>query len=190
MDEPNIERQAAFFKALSHPARLLIVNLVLSHPRHGEELALILSLNPATISHHLAILTEAGLLTARKDQYYQVYSPVEGVLKRTLAELITISQAEAASGMEEDAFRKKVLQTFFKHGRLVSIPAQLKKRQVILEKIVEVFEPERAYSEKEVNFALLDFHEDVAALRRGLVEAGLMEREAGIYRRALTTTNS
>lgn len=190
MGESNIERQAAFFKALSHPARLLIVNLVRSQPRHGEELALILSLNPATISHHLAILTEAGLLTGRKDQYYQVYSPVEDLLERTLAELITISQAEAVGGMEEDAFRKKVLQTFFRHGRLVSIPAQLKKRQVILEKIVESFEPERKYSEKEVNFTLLDFHEDVAALRRGLVEAGLMAREAGVYWRALTTANS
>jgi len=190
MGETNIERQAAFFKALSHPARLLIVNLVRSQPRHGEELALILSLNPATISHHLAILTEAGLWTARKDQYYQVYSPVEGLLERTLAELITISQTEVANGVEEDAFRRKVLQTFFRHGRLVSIPAQLKKRQVILERIAEVFELEREYSEKEVNFALLDFHEDVAALRRGLVEAGLMERSAGVYRRTRPVGNS
>jgi hypothetical protein len=176
-----LEKRADFFKALGHPVRLLIVNLVQSKPRHGEELALIIGLNPATISHHLTILTEAGLLSAHKDQYYQTYSLVEGVLGKSLAEMVAVQQAGRLQGVEEDAFRRKVLQAFFKHGRLVSIPAQLKKRQVVLEKIAEVFEPEVKYTEREVNFALLDFHEDVAALRRGLVDAGLMEREEGLY---------
>ncbi len=78
--------------------------------------------------------------------------------------------------VEEDAFRKKVLATFIRHGRLTAIPAQLKKRQVILEKIAESFEPGRQYSEREVNVILLDFHDDVATLRRGLIESGLMKR--------------
>ena len=85
--------------------------------------------------------------------------------------------------VEEDAYRKKVLNTFFRHGRLTQIPAQLKKRLIILEKIVQEFEPEQAYSEHQVNQILLEFHEDVASLRRGLVSNGLMEREQGVYRR-------
>ncbi len=46
------------------------------------------------------------------------------------------------------------------------------------------FAEDRAYPEKEVNQRLATFHPDVAALRRYLVEAGLMTRAAGEYRRA------
>jgi len=83
------------------------------------------------------------------------------------------------------AYRKKVLKSFVRRGKLVKIPAQLKKRQVILEEIVKEFEPERRYSEKEVNFILLDFHEDVATLRRGLIEHKLIQRQKGIYWRTI-----
>ena len=179
----NLERRAEFFKALGHPVRLLILNLVQTRPRHGEELALILMLNQATISHHLGLLTNAGLLTAQKDQYYQTYSLAPGALQKTLHEIVFFPQADMPEQVEEDAFRKKVLATFIRHGRLTAIPAQLKKRQVILEKIAESFEPGRQYSEREVNVILLDFHDDVATLRRGLIESGLMKRAEGIYQR-------
>ena len=182
--DANIEQRAQFFKALGHPARLLIMNLIKRKPRHGEELALILMLNPATVSHHLSILVKAGLLKSQKDQYYQVYSMESSLLKKTLAEMLFIPQRGIAESVEEDAYRKKVLRTFLRRGRLVNIPAQRKKRQIILEKIVEQFEPEKRYPEHEVNIILLDFHDDVATLRRGLTEFGLMERTTnGIYKR-------
>ena len=182
--EANIEKRAQFFKALGHPARLLIVNLIKSKPRHGEELAMILMLNPATVSHHLSILVKAGLLQSRKEQYYQVYSLEGSHLGKTVQEMIFVPQTGLAENVEADAYRQKVLKTFLRRGRLTGIPAQRKKRQVILEQIVEQFEPEKAYPEREVNIILLDFHDDVAALRRGLVEFGLMERTTdGIYRR-------
>jgi hypothetical protein len=152
-------------------------------PRHGEELAAILNLQPATISHHLARLTEARLLRAEKDQYYQVFHLDNSLLQHALADLIKLPQPDLHAGVEEDAYRNKVLKTFFRHGHLVQIPAQLKKWGIVLEKIVEEFEPGREYPEKEVNLILLDFHEDVASLRRGLIEHGLMKREKGIYRR-------
>jgi len=179
--EKDLEKRAQLFKALGHPARLLMVNLIVAKPRHGEELAMILRLKPATISHHLAQLTAAGLLQARKDQYYQIYTLVPGVLERSLQEVVALPQLDLTATVEEDAYKEKVLKTFFKRGRLVQIPAQLKKRQVILEQLVQEFEPGRQYSEAEVNHILLDFHEDVAALRRYLIETKLMQRERGIY---------
>ncbi|RPI87000.1 MAG: DUF2087 domain-containing protein [Chloroflexi bacterium] len=179
----NLEKRADFFKALGHPIRLLILNLVKAKPRHGEELALILSLNQATISHHLALLLDAGLLTSHKDQYYQVYSLLPTPLQSALEDLVFMPTTGLPDRVEEDAYRKKVLSTFFKYGRLTGIPAQLKKRQVILEKIAESFEPERTYTEREVNQVLLDYHDDVASLRRGLIEFGLMIRAEGIYQR-------
>jgi hypothetical protein len=181
--ETNLEARAQLFKALGHPVRLLILNLVRMKPRHGEELAAILNLNPATISHHLAKLSGVGLLESKKDQYYQTYSLVGSALEKTLSEIVHLPQPDLPTDVEEDAYRNKVLETFFKHGRLTRIPTQLKKRVIILEKIVQEFEPEREYSEYEVNVMLLDFHEDVATLRRELVDNELLEREKGIYRR-------
>jgi ArsR family transcriptional regulator, arsenate/arsenite/antimonite-responsive transcriptional repressor len=188
--EINLEARARLFKALGHPIRLLILNLVKVKPRHGEELAAILRINPATVSHHLSVLSEAGLLSQQKDQYYQVYSLIEEMLKKTLSEVVHLPQPGLAGEVKEDAYREKVLRTFFQHGRLKQFPAQLKKRQVILEKVVEEFEPERDYSEPEVNRILVEINEDVASLRRGMIEIGLMERNKGIYRRSVIQSDS
>ena len=181
--DQNLEARAALFKALGHPARLLMLNLISAKSRHVEELATILSLSPATISHHLSKLADAGMLQSAKNQYYQVYSLAGDLLNKTLGELIALSQAGSAVRVEPDAYRQKVLDTFFKRGRLVKIPAQLKKQQIVLERLVEEFEPDRDYAEREVNQVLVDFNDDVAALRRGLVEHRLMQRESGMYRR-------
>jgi ArsR family transcriptional regulator, arsenate/arsenite/antimonite-responsive transcriptional repressor len=177
----NLEMRAQLFKALAHPSRLLILNLVKSKPRHTEELAAILSLTPATISHHLSLLSEAGLLTAQKDQYYQVYRLVEAPLQKTIAEMVQVPQPGLNANAEVDAYRQKVLRTFFKQGRLTQIPAQQKKRQVILEEIVKIFTPGERYSEWDVNKMLVDFNEDVASLRRMLIDFELMQRDHDVY---------
>jgi hypothetical protein len=56
-----------------------------------------------------------------------------------------------------------------------------RKRQIVLEHVVLVFEPGRRYSEAQVNALLRAFHPDVAALRRYLVEMELLERAHGEY---------
>ena len=130
--EQNLEARAQLFKSLGHPMRLLIMNLVLTKPRHGEELAEILRLNPATVSHHLNKLAEAGLLETRKDQYYQTYSLAKDVLKRSLDEVIRLPQPDLRANVKVDAYQQKVLQIFFKHGRIKQIPAQKKKQRIIV----------------------------------------------------------
>jgi ArsR family transcriptional regulator len=184
--EKNLEARAEFFKALGHPVRLLILNLLQMKPRHGEELATILNLNPATISHHISKLYEVGLLEVEKDQYYQTYSLIGEMLNPTLANMVQLPQPGLSAEVEEDAYRNKVLNTFFKRGRLIQIPTQVKKQRIVLEKIVEEFEPDRTYPEREVNHILLDMHEDVATLRRSLISFKLMEREKGVYRRVMS----
>ena len=185
--EQDLEARAALFKALGHPVRLLILNLVKMRPRHTEELAAILLLKPATISFHLSQLRSAGLLTSERDQYYQIYSLAGNVLRKPLSDVVFMAQPELAVEVEQDAYREQVLGTFLRRGRLTQIPAQRKKRQIILEKLVEAFEPDRAYTEREVNQILVEFHDDVAALRRGLIEHRLMARGGGIYRRVART---
>lgn len=182
-NEADLEARAALFKALGHPARLLIVNLIRLQPRHGEELAEILELNPATISHHLKKLTDVGILRAEKEQYYQTYSLTGDVWGQRLGDLVQIAMTTLPEQVEVDAYTEKVLKSFFRHGRLTHIPAQLKKWQVVLAHMVEAFEPDRDYTEQEVNQTLWEFHSDVASIRRGFIENGLMEREKGVYRR-------
>jgi len=179
--EQNLEARAQLFKALGHPVRLLIMNLISLKPRHGEELATILRLKPATISHHLAILSQTGLLHSEKVQYYQTYTLDNDVLAPTLAEMVRLPQPGLPANVQSDAYRVKVLKNFFRRGRLVTIPAQLKKQQIILAEIAKEFDPERKYTEREVNQILVDFHDDVASLRRGLISHKLMTRQSGIY---------
>ncbi|HVP57506.1 MAG TPA: metalloregulator ArsR/SmtB family transcription factor [bacterium] len=179
----NLEARAEVFKALSHPVRLLILNLARIRPRHGEELAAILGLNQATISHHLSKLAQAGLVESEKSQYYQIYSVARGAFAKRLAEITFFPEPGLALWVKEDAYKAKVLRTFFRQGRLIRIPAQLKKRQIVLRRLVEEFERGRAYSEREVNQILVEFHDDVATLRREFIGQRLMHRERGSYRR-------
>lgn len=76
---------------------------------------------------------------------------------------------------------EKVLATFVRDGRLVQMPARQGKKLVILRWLVERFEPGVSYPEPEVNERLRQANPDCAALRRYLVDAGLMQREGGIY---------
>jgi hypothetical protein len=82
---------------------------------------------------------------------------------------------------DEPPERVKVLQAFVREGRLVSIPSSRTKRLVVLDWLVQTFEPGRRYSEAMVNLVLGQRHPDTAALRRYLVDEGYLGREAGEY---------
>ena len=84
----------------------------------------------------------------------------------------------------DDPAEDAVLTAFVRDGRLTSIPAQHSKRLVVLRHLVRVFEPGVRYREREVNALLAVWHPDVAALRRYLVDEGLLSREAGEYWRS------
>jgi hypothetical protein len=86
-----------------------------------------------------------------------------------------------------DALRKRdaVLRAFVRaDGRLVAIPARHAKRLVVLDHLSQLFEPGERYPEVEVNRRLATVHDDVAALRRHLVDEGFLSREAGTYWRS------
>jgi hypothetical protein len=76
---------------------------------------------------------------------------------------------------------EKVLRTYLEDGRLLVMPRALRRRQILLEHIVQRFEPGRRYSEVDVNLALREVSDDVAALRRHLVDAALLDRANGEY---------
>jgi hypothetical protein len=85
---------------------------------------------------------------------------------------------------EQARFDERVLRAFVRDGRLTTIPAQDRKRQVILRWLLETrFADEGPWVERDVNMRLALVHPDVAALRRYLVDARLLTRSGGVYRR-------
>jgi hypothetical protein len=54
---------------------------------------------------------------------------------------------------------------------------------VVLGYVARRFEEGRDYEERDVNALLAELHDDTAALRRYLVDEGLLGRESGVYRR-------
>ena len=51
----------------------------------------------------------------------------------------------------------------------------------MLDQIARIFEPGVRYPERDVNTMLAAFHEDVAALRRYLVDEGYLSRSDSVY---------
>ena len=81
----------------------------------------------------------------------------------------------------DEAFAEKVKKSFWRDGFIVMMPSQLKKRKVLLDLILQDFEPGRSYTEQEVNFKILDHYDDYCTVRRELVDFGLLIREKGRY---------
>jgi hypothetical protein len=79
---------------------------------------------------------------------------------------------------------EKVLRSYLREGRLISMPRAGRKRHIVLEQLAQLFEPGVHYPEVDVNLTLRQVWPDVAALRRYLVDAGLLDRADGVYWRA------
>ena len=111
-----------------------------------------LGLHPATISHHMSRLRAAGLVEARAESYYSVYKLRLDVIHALAKQLFsTTGLASVASGLDTDAYDKKVLNDFTAaSGRLKTIPAQRKKRSVILRHIVRELKGGQKYSERQI----------------------------------------
>src|SRR5512146_3347095 len=107
------EELVTFFKALADASRLKIVGLLAQKPYSVEELAALLYLKPSTISHHLARLSEAGLVSARAEGYYSIYELNESALRDTTRSLFSSEQISAAAqNVDMDAYDRKVIADF------------------------------------------------------------------------------
>lgn len=172
------------FKCLADKSRLQILKSLMQEDMYVERLAQRLSLSPATISFHLKKLEEAGAVVSRREQYYTMYAIRREVFMARILDIIGEASDEAQlQAQREAAYREKIVSTFFVYGRLVSIPAQRKKRRVCLEVIAEAFTPGQAYDEKAVNEVILRFHEDYCTIRREMICEGIMARSGGLYTR-------
>jgi hypothetical protein len=177
MNTERLEDLSLLFKALADPARLRILGLLAERAHAGHEIADRLSLTQPTISHHMRRLVAARLVDVAPEAQSRIYSLRTDAIRELSGSVLSDPGARPASE-EENA----VLRSFFDGPRLRQIPASRKKRVIVLRRLLERFSPDRSYPESEVNDLLREAHDDVATLRRELVDYGFMVRDRGIYR--------
>lgn len=183
LDEDHVARLTQVFRALADPARLRILGALADSPRTGSDLSTLLGLTPPTISHHVAKLAGAGLISTTPDAQRRIYAlnnEAFQALARSTAEPVPALLGLPSDDVERE--RGKTLRDFFSGETLKQIPAQRRKRVFVLQHLVERFTPETDYPERSVNEILKGAHPDFATLRRELVDYGFMTRESGVYR--------
>jgi DNA-binding HxlR family transcriptional regulator len=180
-DQEKNEELLSFFKALADGNRLKIVGLLAQEDLTVEQMAEMLNITASTVSHHLSKLSKAGLVTARAESYYSIYHLETRSVEEMAQRLLHRETLPAiASDVDMDAYDRKVLNTYLNRDQTIKdFPVQQKKLEAILRFVAEAFEPEKRYSEKQVNEILSRYNEDTARLRRNLVEFGFMQREGG-----------
>ncbi len=181
---PPIDELLAFFKALSDANRLKIIGLLANQACSVEQLAAQLNISESTVSHHLARLSEMGLVSARAEGYFSIYkletARLEELSKRILNRE-TLAQI-APADVDGDAIDRKVLRDYTaSDGRIPALPVKEKKLLVILRHLIQSFEMERRYSEKEVNEIIQRTHDDFASVRRYFIVFKMMARENNVY---------
>lgn len=188
--DDNARVLAKLLKVIADETRLRILGLLAERPYVGKDLATALGLSAPTVSHHMRKLVDAGIVTAASDaqmQRYELNSELLLEMRRKPVSESSGQDEQKTATSEEDAYRAKVLRTFFDGERLESIPVKRKPRVIVLQHLLRSFDPNRTYSEPEVNDILRRAFDDVATLRRELVDYGFMTRERGIYQVSRST---
>ena len=170
-----------FFKVLGEPNRLRIVGLLAQRAYSVEQLGAALGVGVSTVSHHLTRLAGAGLVSARSESYYNLYSLKTDALSDMAKTLLAQAQpVRPESEQELSDYDRKVLATFTTaDGRIKTFPMQERKFRVLLRHILPSFSHGVRYTEKRVNEILSKYNDDTARLRRWLVDFGYMAREGG-----------
>ena len=171
------------FKALGNESRLKLVGLVADRERNVHELAALLALKEPTVSHHLAILKNAGFLAMRVEGNTHWYRLDLDALRRISRSVFSADLSRVPYEADGQVWEREILRNFIEDDRLTKIPDTRKKRWVVLKWLAHRFALDSRYSEAEVNTVLKRHHPDAATLRRELVGYRMLARNKGIYRR-------
>lgn len=163
-----------YVKVMSDPNRLRIIGLLSQKPATRVEIAERLKLSPKDSLTHLGFLEFMGVIT----QVDGVFSLNDENIAALAREKLAETRRSYVPDDHWDEKSKKVLKAHLDaDGSIKQIPAQ-PKLQVILNYLVEFFEFDKNYTEKDVNTILRKYNEDTAGLRRDLVDAGMLNRES------------
>ena len=170
-EQPEI---LSFVKAMASAERLRIVGVLARGKATQAEIAGQLGMPVRDVFNHLSFLAEVGIIHDTDGVYDLDEKAIESFARGQFE-----GKRAAFEAKEKPEDVRKVLKNFLNaDGSLKQIPPQGNKLLIILNFIVDAFAFDTNYTEKEVNTILRRFHLDTAALRRYLVDNGLMARES------------
>ncbi len=173
------------FRALADSTRLRLLAAIVDRPRCGQDLAAELGIAAPTVSHHLKVLGRARLLSETRQPPYVFYQLDLVALQRAVKAVSTPQRVrELAPPASVDAETRDVLRNFVDGPRLRSIPAQRRKKEIVIEELLRRLPRRREYAEAELNRFLEVHHPDFCTIRRELIMGRYMQRDAGVYRLA------
>ncbi|WP_028544427.1 metalloregulator ArsR/SmtB family transcription factor [Paenibacillus taiwanensis] len=185
----QLDKVVQYHKALADPTRIRILILLAGGELNGQVLAEKLSVTPATITHHAAKLREASLINERRDKNTIFFSLNPYFIRNSAlaTEALIYRHNQPREGMEamdnpSARVQDTVIRNFFTtDGKLKSLPAQLKKKLIVLEHIAVQLEKGKCYQEKELNEFIKLYHDDFATIRREFIMHHFMFRERDVY---------
>ncbi|NNE95353.1 MAG: DUF2087 domain-containing protein [Acidimicrobiales bacterium] len=161
---------------LAEPERMRIVaSLALDGPQAAASIADRSGVELRAVVDGLDRMCTAGLVEDLGGEF---------VLLEAAFKLAARQEAPAApptSFPDEPGDRRRILDQCLKDGRLVHMPTKRSKRLVLLEELVQRFEPGERYTERQVNASLASVSSDTATLRRYMVDEELLDRADGEY---------
>lgn len=156
--------------------RKIVAALVLAgEPLAAAEVAEATGLSIRDVVDSGSRLVSGGLLDGGADSY----SLIDGVFQHAARAEAPPTPVSAHSDQPDDVAR--VLDLVFTDGKLVQWPAKRTKRLVVLDHLAQQFDIGKRYKETEVNDLLRPFNDDVATMRRYLVDEQFLDRSNGEY---------
>lgn len=163
-----------FLRIAADRTRLAVLGRLAVGAARAAQVSADCGINERDAVRVLGRLAAAGLVREQGG----VYSLDDSALRSLAASRPRVQPAHPAvlAGLDEDD--AAVAARFFRGMTLVEIPAAEAKRRAVLRVLLDEFEPGRYYPEPEVRRILRKFHPDDAALRRYMIDEGMLVREA------------
>ena len=163
-----------FVKAMASTERLRVIGALVRGRATQAKIAEQLHLPVRDVFNHLAFLVYVGVVSETDG----VYDLDEKAIDKLVRGQFEGKHPKYDPKEEKQEDVRKVLRAYLNaDGTLRQIPSAESKLLIILNFILDAFAFDTNYSEKEVNTILRRSHTDTAALRRYLVDHGLMARE-------------
>jgi ArsR family transcriptional regulator, arsenate/arsenite/antimonite-responsive transcriptional repressor len=90
------------FKALADPSRREIIFLLMEQEHSVKEMSEKLHIPMSTLSHHLDILYNSGLVTKRKKGTFIIYSPALSVLDELVTYVVKSFKKKEVKAMDNE----------------------------------------------------------------------------------------
>lgn len=175
----ELSAAAAALQALSHPTRLAILAAVSDRNQRRVPVVLgELGLDQRVLTKEIGRLTEAGLLAKVRGQLVADLSPLVG-----LAHAVVEATALARVIPTDSPLRRYLVR-----GRIEALPKRPDDLDAMAAALCKLLPDDRTLTEAEVNSRLAQAGDDVATMRRLLVDLRYVRRNASAEYRVIEHT--